>query len=1134
MNRYLVIALILFAISHPHDSARAADPPPSVQMLVPGFEVRELPIDLTNVNNLRYRKQGGLYALGYNGDIWLLTDRDNDGIEDTTSQFFANKGRLRGPIGMAVIPDSHQLLASSVRDGKTIGRGVVVASKGKVSAILDLDGDDNAEEERVIASGWVEIPQNVDAIGVAISPVDGAIYFGLGVKEYNNAYQVDKEGVSHYDVGTDRATVQRIAPDLASRETVCTGVRFSIALEFDQHHELFASDQEGATWLPNGNPFDELLHIEKGKHYGFPPRHPKYLPKVFDEPSLFDYRPQHQSTCGMAFNLPMIPGGPPFGPKDWHGDLLVCGESRGKLYRNRLVRDEKGKYHATGQLIGCLNMLTVDCCLSPRGDLLVACHSGGPDWGTGPSGKGKIFQIRYREPMVPSPIAIWASRPQEIRVEFDKPIDVEMLKSLSEQATIEYGEYVAAGDRFEKIRPGYAVTKLQQSIGRNQLPIYSTAVTSDRKMLLITTAPMEQAVSYALRLPGLQGTVQTPDGLGLSQVPDIDLAFSLAGVDVTWTPATGTSVPWSGSMPTMNIEVAKELVRGTTKVSEWMNKRSVAGTVRLSTQLDGRGLFYPAIQPESKLDYPLEEDAYIVQAGYVIQSNRPFRCRVSGDPTQNARRVGDRFNVVIEDPTKGRELVSVTVEIDMGESDTGEADTVGPAANFSVDWYVQCADGSRKEGALHPDRFLMPWALSKQSEPSKSKQQMIPPEIAGGNWGRGRQIFVAEQAGCAKCHSVHGVGESVGPSLANLIFRDYESVTRDITQPSYALNPDFITYLVRLQDDRILTGTLRSDANKLRVLDQAGKVTVVDMSDVVETKPSAASIMPQGLLDKLDDTQRKDLMTFLLSSAPRMPTEPKYPVKIRSQYEVQSVLQPKAESSSGDPASTLKTIRVLLVAGKKDHGPGEHDYPAWLSMWTQLMSAAHNVIVDSAMDWPSDEQLLRADTIVFYQKGMLDSIRSAMLDRHTAKGGGLVYIHWAVEAGKNAPEFSKRIGLASDSALTKYRHGDIELNFDAAEHPIIAGFSKLAMHDETYWNLVGDLPAPRVLAKATEDGSQRPQFWTLEHGEGRVVVSVPGHYSASFDDPLFRILLLRSIAWSAKQPVDRFADLATLGLELSK
>ena len=34
-------------------------------------------------------------------------------------------------------------------------------------------------------------------------------------------------------------------------------------------------------------------------------------------------------------------------------------------------------------------------------------------------------------------------------------------------------------------------------------------------------------------------------------------------------------------------------------------------------------------------------------------------------------------------------------------------------------------------------------------------------------------------------------------------------------------------------------------------------------------------------------------------------------------------------------------------------------------------------------------------------------------------------------------------------------------------------------------------------------------IWTLEPAGGRVFVSIPGHYSWTFDDPLFRTLLLR-------------------------
>ncbi|MBC8114346.1 MAG: hypothetical protein H7062_08220, partial [Candidatus Saccharimonas sp.] len=605
---------------------------PPIQMLVPGFSVFELPVELTNLNNVRYRADGKMYALGYDGNIWLLSDTDGDGFEDKADLFFDNQPKgggvsaLRGPIGMHVIPNGHPVLRRDLKgpapwkkgiappvdlevdeddDGDSKPKpgalpplspqemeafkkagGVIVASKGKVSAIIDHDGDGKADEEKIIATGWTEIAQNVDAVGLVIGH-QGEIYFGLGTTAYNNAYLFDEAGKAHYDLESERGTIQRIFPDLSRRETVCTGVRFPIGLAVngvsvgaDDYECLFASDQEGATWLPNGNPFDELLRILPGKHYGFPPRHPKHLPNVVDEPSLFDYGPQHQSTCGIAFNRPRpfsYAGSDEianrwdwnlFGPDEWAEDLFVTGESRGKLYRTQL-KMSNGQYVARNHLIACLSMLTVDCCLSPKGDLVVACHSGGPDWGTGPTGKGKLFVIRHTDKKAPQPIATWVAGPQEVRVAFDRPLDPVHLKNLTAQTKITYGEFVAAGDRFETLRPGYAVVQRQVASPRYNLPVHGVSVTPDRRTLVIATAPHRAAVQYALTLPGL-GRVDgqrlkvdgqkggepektnkgpsspadpQPSTLNLQplpQHPQIDLAYSLNGVLATWVPEDKT------------------------------------------------------------------------------------------------------------------------------------------------------------------------------------------------------------------------------------------------------------------------------------------------------------------------------------------------------------------------------------------------------------------------------------------------------------------------------------------------------------------------------------------------------------------------------------------------------------------
>jgi len=481
---------------------------------------------------------------------------------------------------------------------------------------------------------------------------------------------------------------------------------------------------------------------------------------------------------------------------------------------------------------------------------------------------------------------------------------------------------------------------------------------------------------------------------------------------------------------------------------------------------------------------------------------------VSGD--------GMIVHVVRFDPVDGR-LIPFEIE--------------GPTGpGFAIEVSFRTEDDPR-ERLLQPSRIYVPWA-SDEAPPRVPSVPIIPPALAGGDWSRGRALFYGPTAQCSKCHAIQGEGGLIGPDLSNLVERDLDSVVRDIAQPSAAIHPDHVTYSLALADGRVLTGAVRTEGETLHVGLGTGDETDVARSDVEEMKPANVSMMPEGLPALLGPEKMKDLLTFLLVAPPGpapIHRDDAPPPRSRAEWDAVLRALPPAPASSKPP----RPLRITLAAGPKDHGVDEHDYPLWLDRWTQLLRIAEGVSVRSVANGEGLDDLANTDVVVWYSANPTWSADEAKkLRAFLDRGGGLVVIHFAVNGGMEPDALADLIGLAwGDGA--KFRHGPLDLKLAKRdEHPILAGLGALKLVDESYWNLRGDPSRVQVLATGDEEGAARPLIWTRRQGEGRVFCSIPGHYTWTFDDPLFRLLLLRGICWTADQPVDRLIDLAPLGARL--
>ena len=111
---------------------------------------------------------------------------------------------------------------------------------------------------------------------------------------------------------------------------------------------------------------------------------------------------------------------------------------------------------------------------------------------------------------------------------------------------------------------------------------------------------------------------------------------------------------------------------------------------------------------------------------------------------------------------------------------------------------------------------------------------------------------------------MHGEGGSLGPDLTGSGRRDLDYLLANIVTPSATVSPDYSMKQVVLADGRVLSGiVIRRTAELLLLRTQTGE-EAIPVDDVDEVIDGGVSLMPEGILDRLDAAEVADLFRFLM------------------------------------------------------------------------------------------------------------------------------------------------------------------------------------------------------------------------------------------------------------------------------
>ena len=147
---------------------------------------------------------------------------------------------------------------------------------------------------------------------------------------------------------------------------------------------------------------------------------------------------------------------------------------------------------------------------------------------------------------------------------------------------------------------------------------------------------------------------------------------------------------------------------------------------------------------------------------------------------------------------------------------------------------------------------------------------IFTPQRAAPSVTAGRTAF--EQV-CASCHRFGALGADIGPDLSALASRfKKRDIVEAILWPSKAISDQYDVTLVETTDGTTMAGFVVSEDGavlKMRTADTTGRAFEIEKSKVKKRTKSPVSMMPEGLVDELNQQQIQGLLAFLQAPPPQ-------------------------------------------------------------------------------------------------------------------------------------------------------------------------------------------------------------------------------------------------------------------------
>jgi putative heme-binding domain-containing protein len=140
------------------------------------------------------------------------------------------------------------------------------------------------------------------------------------------------------------------------------------------------------------------------------------------------------------------------------------------------------------------------------------------------------------------------------------------------------------------------------------------------------------------------------------------------------------------------------------------------------------------------------------------------------------------------------------------------------------------------------------------------KAKFTPDVLKKADLSHGRLLFSQT---CGVCHTLFDSGGQVGPNLTGAQRSNLDYLLGKVLDPSAVVSPDYRMTVLRTKDGRVINGIVQQETDSTLTLKAPNETIVVQKADIEKRKLSDSSLMPEGLLSALSDTDARDLLAYL-------------------------------------------------------------------------------------------------------------------------------------------------------------------------------------------------------------------------------------------------------------------------------